>query len=65
VEDECHVLVVLTNKYLSHIQISGSNDVLFTVMECRSSQYKIWNSEADVPHVADMPLQDLQRLLME
>jgi hypothetical protein len=38
---------------------------LFTVTECTSSQYKIWNSEADVPDVADMPVQDLQKLLME
>lgn len=38
---------------------------LSTATECVSSHYRIWNSEADVPDVADVPVQDLQKLLME
>jgi hypothetical protein len=54
----CTEVVVLTNKLLIEL-------FLFTATECVSSQYKIWNSEAEVPNVADMPVQDLQKLLIE
>jgi hypothetical protein len=58
-------IVVLTNKCLSHREVTNSKLFLFTATECVSSLYKIWNSEAEVPSVADMPVQDLQKLLIE
>ncbi|XP_021925245.1 AP-5 complex subunit mu-1-like isoform X2 [Zootermopsis nevadensis] len=33
--------------------------------ECVSSQFKVWNSEGEVPVVADMPVQELQNLLIK
>ncbi|XP_023725385.1 AP-5 complex subunit mu-1 isoform X2 [Cryptotermes secundus] len=48
------------------IMVSSAPKVRCTVTtECVSSQYKIWNSEAEVPSVTDMPVQDLQKLLIE
>lgn len=48
------------------IIVSTANKVRCSVTsECVSGQYKIWNSEGEVPITAEMPVQELQNLLLQ
>ncbi|XP_069684923.1 AP-5 complex subunit mu-1-like isoform X2 [Periplaneta americana] len=48
------------------IIISTANKVRCSITsECVSGQYKIWNSEGEVPITAEMPVQELQDLFVQ